>query len=83
MAVVFVSVSCKVCSDGSQTFSDRIPFAGPVLSARNTLFQEKSTFQILFDQKFGNNFDLNKMAVRIFVAIFKANKEVHKNSGIF
>ena len=38
---------------GYQTFSDRVPFVGPVLSARNTLFQENSIFQILFDQKFG------------------------------
>jgi len=30
--------------------------------------------QISFDQKFGNSFDMNKMAARIFVAIFKANK---------
>jgi len=27
-----------------------------------------------FDLKFGNNFDMNNMAVRNFVAIFKANK---------
>jgi len=26
---------------------------GPILSARTTLFQENSIFQILFDQKFG------------------------------
>jgi len=30
--------------------------------------------KILFDQKFGNSFNMNKMAARIFVAIFKANK---------
>jgi len=28
-------------------------FVGPVLSTRNTLFQEKSVCQITFDQKFG------------------------------
>jgi len=26
------------------------------------------------DKKFGNSFNVNKMAARIFVAIFKANK---------
>jgi len=31
-------------------------------------------FQISFEQKFGNSFDMSKMAARIFVAIFKANK---------
>jgi len=47
---------------------------GPVLSARTTLFQEKPMCQISFDLKFENSFDINKMAVRIFVAIFKASK---------
>jgi len=27
-----------------------------------------------FDQKFGNSFNMNKRAARVFVAIFKANK---------
>jgi len=31
---------------GSQTFSDRVPLVGAVLSTRTTLFQEKSVFQI-------------------------------------
>jgi len=30
--------------------------------------------KISFDQKFGSSFNMNKMAARIFVAIFKANK---------
>jgi len=30
--------------------------------------------KILFDQKFESSFNMNKMAARIFVAIFKANK---------
>jgi len=47
---------------------------GPLLSAHTTLFQEKLMWQISFDQKFGNSFDMNKMVARIFVAIFKANK---------
>jgi len=31
---------------GSRTFSDRVPFVGPVPSTRTTLFQEKSMCQI-------------------------------------
>ena len=30
--------------------------------------------KISFDQKFGNSFNMNKMAARIFVAIFNANE---------
>ena len=30
--------------------------------------------QTSFDLKYGNSFDMNKMAVRNFVAFFKANK---------
>ena len=59
---------------GFQTFSDHAPFVAPVLSARTTLFQEKSMCHISFDLKFGNSFDMKQMGVRIFVAIFKANK---------
>jgi len=33
-------------NSGSQTFSDREPFVGPVLSRRTTLFQENSMYQI-------------------------------------
>ena len=46
----------KISADadgGCPTFSDRVPLVGPVLSARTTLFQENSIFQILLDQKFG------------------------------
>ena len=32
-------------SSGSQTFSDLLPFVGPVMSMRTTLFQEKSVCQ--------------------------------------
>jgi len=47
---ICVSISILYYS-GSQPFSDRV-FVGPVLSARNTFFQKKSTYQILFDQNF-------------------------------
>jgi len=30
--------------------------------------------KISFAQKFGNSFNMNKMAARIFIAIFKANQ---------
>ena len=57
----------------------------PILSARTTLFQEKSMCQISFDLKFGNSLDMKEMGVRIFVAIFKANntRAEHRNSGIY
>ena len=45
---------------GSQTFSDRVPFVGPILSPRTTLFQENSIYPISFDQKFGKA-DLTQM----------------------
>jgi len=37
------------------TFSDRVPFVGPVLSPRTTLFQENSISPIWFDQKCGKS----------------------------
>jgi len=40
-------------TSGSQTFSHRVPFVGPVLSPRTTFLQENSIYQISFDQKFG------------------------------
>jgi len=43
----------KPCNNGSQTFSDGIPFVGPVLPACSTLFHETSFYQISFDHKFG------------------------------
>jgi len=71
--------SCLHEVSGSQAFSDHVPFVVPVLLARTTLYQEKSMCQISFDQKFGNSFDMKKMATRIFVAIFKANKGSTQN----
>ena len=40
---------------GSKSFSDHVPFVGPVLSTCTTLFQVKSMCQISFDQKFGKS----------------------------
>jgi len=41
-------------------------------------------YKISVDQKFGNSFNMNKMAARIFVAIFKANKgSTQKFSNLF
>jgi len=56
-------------------FPDRAPFVGPGLSARTTLLQENSIFQILFDQKCGKP-ELTQFRHEqiVFVAIFKANK---------
>ena len=53
-----------VYSSASQTFSDRVPFVGPVFFTvyhlENTLFQETSFYPIHFDQKFGKP-DLTQM----------------------
>jgi len=40
-------------ASGSQTFSNHVPFVGPILSPRTTFLQENSIYQILFDHKFG------------------------------
>jgi len=45
-AHLWLAASCLHQVSGSQTFSDHVPFVGPVLSARTTLFQEKSMCQI-------------------------------------
>ena len=41
---MFFYAFCKAA--GSQTFSDRVPFVGNMLSTRTTLFQERSMCQI-------------------------------------